>query len=194
MKIAYMKWAAVVLAGAMAGCSTPSVHPIYSENDTPLAAPGLVGTWKDKNGAPTYTLTSAGENYHLLVKSNDARSPERWEFAVRLVKIDEANFADFSAVEEERKTHDDHWGSLFVPTHMFARWLLEGDSVTVWLPKREWLEKALAEKTVTLGHTRLGGSTILITAETAELRAFLKKYGTDAGAFADQVKLERVKP
>lgn len=194
MRNAYMLYGAAVLSAVLTGCSTPSVHPIYSATDKPLAEPGLVGTWKDKAARPTYTLTRAGDNYHMLVRSNESKEPEQWEFSVRLVKIGKANFADFAAVEDERKAHDDHWGPLFVPTHMFARWALEGDSVTVWVPRREWLEKALADKTLTMPHTRLDRHTLLITAETAELRAFLKKYGTDEGAFADEVKLERVKP
>lgn len=194
-----MKWLSVALLGvalAVMGCGTPSVHPIYSKDYPPVTEPGLVGTWKQSDADTTYTVTRAGEGYRLLArdKKEGAGEVKEWAFTVRLVKIGDRAYADFYAEQKEREALDEKWGPLFVPTHLFAQWTLVGDALAVRFIDRDWLEKAMASKSVTLASTRLNKDTILITAETAELQAFLKKYGGDTSAFADQVRLERVKP
>lgn len=176
-----------------AGCATPSVHPIYTD-DTLVTDPAVVGTWKQPGERPTYTLTRVGDGYHMVVKSDDPRDPEQWEFAVRLTQIGAHRYADVTAVEEEREAHEDHWGPLFVPTHMFCRYALERDALDVWMLSRAWLRKAAGDGTVALASTPLNKDTTLITAETLQLRAFLEKHGGDAAAFPDHTRLERVKP
>lgn len=190
--------AAVILGGlawalTLGACATPSVHPIYTAADTPLIEPGLVGTWKQSGDKETYTITRAGDGYHMLVKNNEASGAKQWEFSVRLVKLGDSSFADIAAVEEERQAHEEHWGTLFVPTHMFVEWTLEKDTLTVRMLKRAWLQSALADEKITLGHTRLDASTILITADTGDLQAFLKAHAKDDAAFGDVVNLERMK-
>lgn len=190
--------AAVILGGlawalTLGACATPSVHPIYTAADTPLIEPGLVGTWKQSGDKETYTITRAGDGYHMLVKNNEASGAKQWEFSVRLVQLGDSSFADIAAVEEERQAHEEHWGPLFVPTHMFAAWALDKDTLTVRMLKREWLERTLADKKIALGCTRLDGHTLLITADTEDLQAFLKEHAKDDAAFADVVKLERAK-
>ncbi len=190
--------AAVILGGlawalTLGACATPSVHPIYTAADTPLIEPGIVGAWKQSGDKETYTITRAGDGYHMLVKNNEASGAKQWEFSVRLVKLGDTSFADIAAVEEERQAHEEHWGTLFVPTHMFVAWALDKDMLTVRMLKRAWLQSALADEKVALGHTRLDGNTILITADTGDLQAFLKAHAKDDAAFGDVVNLERMK-
>lgn len=184
---------ALVLAVIAAGCATPSVHPVYTQ-DTLVTDPGVVGTWKQADDSATYTVTRVGDGYHMLVKNNDKDDPKQWEFSVKLTQIGSHRFADVSAAEEERDAHEEHWGPLFVPTHMFCRYRVEGDAVDIRMLSRDWLRRALADGKVALGSTPLDTHTTLITSETAQLRAFLEKHGGDDAVFSDHTRLERVKP
>lgn len=177
------------MLGGLGGCATPSVHPLYTD-DTIVYEPALVGTWGQKDDAQTYSITRVGKVYHLLVKDHDPKKPQQWEFEVRLVKLGDHRYADVAAAEEERDAHEEHWGPLFVPTHMVARFAVSGDALTVWTLRHEWLKERLDAREVSLAHTRLGPGVILITATTAELQAFLRAHADNPLAF-DKTELTR---
>ena len=105
---------------------------------------------------------------------------------------------DAKEVEEERqaidrKKQEERWSTFFLPTNMFARYALDGDTLKVWIPDREKFEKALDEKKITLAHTVWSKDILLITAPTADLQRFLEAHGKDEGLFEEQ-DLRRVKP
>lgn len=188
-----MKPVAMLLVALFAmlggGCATPSVHPLYSD-DAIVYEPALVGTWGQEHNDQTYSITRVGKVYHLLVRDRDAQKQKQWEFEVRLVRLGDHRFADVAAVEEERDAHEEHWGPLFVPTHMFARFAVSGDTLTVWTLRHEWLKERLERREVTLAHTRLSPGVILITATTAELQEFMRTHSGNPLAF-DKTELKR---
>jgi hypothetical protein len=193
MSMSTKLWILVVTAAAMlTGCGTPSLHPLHSE-DKELFDSAIVGTWKDGDDAPTYTVTRVGDRYRLLVKNNKTKEPREWEMDVRLVQLGAGRFADFCAVENERRDHEERWGPLFVPTYMFAKYTVEGETLTLWMLNKGWLEKAIADKRVGLPTSRLSQNEVLITAETAQLQAFAQKHADDPAAFSDKTQLRRVK-
>lgn len=188
---------ALVAAAVFTGCATPSVHPIYTQ-DTLVEDPAVVGTWKEAGSGETYTVTRAGDAYTLVVKDNDKQRPREWKFAVRVTQIGPHRFADFSPAEDERQAHEERWGILFLPTHMFCRYTVGAtggtDTLVLRFLNRDWLRKAMADGTAALGSTTLDRQTTLLTSETPALRAFLEKFGGDDAAFADICRLQRVKP
>ena len=184
---------AFAAAVVFVGCTTPSVHPVYTA-DTLATDPAVVGTWKQADSGETYTVTRAGEGYHLLVKDNDKSKPREWEFAVRLTQIGAHRFADVAAAEKARDAHEEQWGPLFVPTHMFCRYAVAGDTLDIRMLNREWLRKAIANGSATVSTTPLDKETNLLTSETPQLRAFLEKHAGDDAAFSDRTVLTRVKP
>src|ERR1043165_6260597 len=96
---------------AVTGCATPSVHPIFSKDDAPLTEPGLVGAWKQSDSDATYTVSREGDGYRLIVRHKDDAGAKDKEhvFTVRLVKIGDAKFADFSADTGDRGAIDEKW-------------------------------------------------------------------------------------
>ncbi len=182
---------AAVLAG---GCATPSVHTIYTK-DKEVADPALVGTWKgaDSTDKSTYAVSRSADAYRLHVMNNDAQHPEEWDLEVRLVQLGSARFADIAPTDDEKGKHDDHWGPLFLPTHLLARYAVEGDSLTVWVLNADALKAAMDERKVTLSHTSPSKETLLLTAETPDLQKFLEAHGKDEGLF-NKASLQRVKP
>jgi hypothetical protein len=190
----FKRFLAMLIAVALGGCSTPSVHTIYSK-DKEVAEPALVGTWRgtDAGDKPTYAVSRAGDGYLLHVKNNEPQNPEEWDFDVQLVQLGAGRFADVAATEAERGKHDDHWGPFFLPTHLIARYTVEGDSLTVWMLNAEALKSALDDHSVTLAHTWPSKDTLLLTAETPDLQKFLGAHVKDEGLFNKAV-LQRVKP
>ncbi len=76
---------------------------------------------------------------------------------------------------------------------MFGWYELRGDSLKIHSLKREWLAKGLRDYTLRLAHTPMDNDVILITAQTAELQAFLEAHAGDDGAF-DTTELKRGGP
>ncbi len=184
----------LVAAVLLGGCSTPSIHSIYSK-DKAVAEPGLVGSWQytDPSDSPTFNLSQAGDAYRLHVKSRDPAEKEGWDFDVQLVKLGDERWFNAAPTEADRKAQGERWGPIFVPTNMFARYKLDGDTLTVWFLDRRAFNEALSDKKLTLAHTSFDKDTLLITAETPELQKFLAEHGTDAALFEEE-HLKRIKP
>jgi hypothetical protein len=174
---------------AMTGCATPSVNPIWSA-ERGISEPGIAGTWRParEEDRTTYAITERGDAYRMLVRSDDPEHPKEWEFEIRLVKLGEARFADVAAAPDERGRVGERWGPFFVPTHMIVKYALEGDSLRVWLLRREWLEASALPWT---SHSK---DVSLITAPTPDLQKFLEESAAKPRAFWEPIGLRRSRP
>jgi len=194
MRKAGWSWA-VAAAGLMmwllgaGGCSTPSVHTIATP-DTVMQEDGLVGTWQGEGESGGYVISKDGSKYAMKTMEEGGLG-ETYTFEMTLVRIGDKTYADFCAPESVQRETGDKWGPMFVPTHLFARWELKGDTLTVWMLDREWVERATQAGTVNLAHTRLDRDTVLITADTAALQKFLSEQGASSAAFANATTLKR---
>lgn len=175
------------------GCGTPSIHPVWSK-DKEIIEPALVGAWREREEKTTYTVTRDGDAYRMVVRDGDPKNPKEWTLEMHLVKLGDARFADMTTPESEQSNVGTHWGPLFIPTHMFVKYALDGDSLRVWMLDREWLEKLAADKKAALPFTSVNKETILITADTPELQAFLQAHAAEASAFGKPIELSRMKP
>lgn len=186
-------WALVLASAAfLGGCSTPSVHPIWSK-EKDFADPALVGAWRpaEKDAHETYTLSRAGEWYHLVYEAKDAKDTR--EFDVRLVQLGKLRFADIAMPESAQRELGDKWDGFEIRTHMFLRYTIEGDHLRIWCLDRKEFLAGIEAKRYTLPYTALDGDSILITADTADLQAFLERHAEDKDLFSS-ADLERIKP
>jgi hypothetical protein len=186
-------WSLVLATIVVGGCGTPSIHPLYSK-DKEATDDAIVGTWRstDKDDKTRFEVSRAGDAYRLVTRTDD-KDAEPVEFEVHLLQLGKYRFADFAAPGGDRKKQDEKWGPLFVPTHLFARYALDGDRLKVWCPNRQRLAAAVKDKKVQLAATTPKNNLLLITAETAELQKFMQEHAEDSGLY-DMVQLERVKP
>lgn len=189
-------WSLVLAVFALlSGCGTPSIHPLASE-DTTVRDPALVGTWAKADAGKDeaiYRIEESGDHYTLTVEHRESDAPEKWVFEVKLVELGKYRFVDVQAAEPDRKSVDKRWASFFVPTHLFGRYAIEGGTLKFWMLNQQWLEKSLSEQKFRLAHTSLDHDWVLITAETADLQAFLRAHAEDSGAF-DRTDLMKIKP
>lgn len=183
----------IVAAAFLGGCSTPSVHPIWSK-DKDLADPALVGAWApaEKDAKELYTVTRQGDAYHLVYKKTE-KPEETREFDVRLVKLGASRFADVTMPESAQREISDQWAVFALPVHTFLRYSIDGDRLHIWCLESKAFEAGLKAKTFTLAHTSLDDDTVLITAETPDIQAFLEKHAEDKDLFAP-AELQRAKP
>lgn len=180
------------------GCSTPSVHTIWSA-DRSVKEPGLVGAWKQvqKDGSDpgtTYTVAAVDdEKSALVITSKEDGKEQAWSFELRTVELGKARFADVTLDEKTRHDLSDRHGPLAIPTHMFVKYKLEGDALTVWTMDRGWLRGVRADRPEGLAATRLDSEVELITADTARVQTFLAAHAEDAKAWSGVVELRRGK-
>jgi hypothetical protein len=186
---------ALASALLLAGCATPSVHPIYTK-DKEATDDRLVGSWRDEDGKSLYAVAQAKAGYLLHIGSKPADAadkPVNSDFELHLVDIGAHRFVDVSASATDRDQIDKEHSTLFVPTHMFARIEIKGDELTAWYLKEDWMRKHIA--TGAISGTPLDDGpqgSVLITADTEKLQAFLRTHAEDENAWNKEV-LRRVK-
>ena len=181
----------VLAAITLGGCGTPSVHALYSKDKEATDA-AAVGVWRSKDDKTRFEVVREGDAYRLVVRK-DEKDGEPIEFEVHLVQLGKHRFADFTAPGQDRKKQDEKWGPLFVPTHLFARYSVDGDRLRVWCPNRQRIAAAIKDRKLQLATTRVSDDVLLITAETADLQKVMEEHAEDASLF-DLVELERIKP
>jgi len=178
----------LALAGAAlstVGCYVQSIQPLYTDKTIAFDAE-LVGTWvadEDEEYVFTVSDTTRGA-YTLLLDEGGATA----RFEAVLVELSEAAFLDIfpETPGSESTFYLDH----MLRVHNILR--VEMDADTLWVADfdAEWLQTALDKKRVKLAHVPLDGA-VLLTAPTAELQAFVKKYAKTPEAFSEPAKFVR---
>lgn len=79
-----------------------------------------------------------------------------------------------------------------IPVHTFAKVVIEKDKIKFKWFNGEWLEKLIEENRIRIRHEN-NGDFILLTAKSAELQKFLKKYLNSEDAFKDGLEVELAK-
>ena len=77
-----------------------------------------------------------------------------------------------------------------IGAHLFARMEIFTDSCRYTMMDHEWLKNSLSESTENLAYEMVDDA-IILTANTAELQIFFKKYADDSEAFIDRTLLLR---
>jgi hypothetical protein len=192
--------AGLVLAGVLAtGCRIRffqvSVHPFVHATD---AAGDLSGRWvSEGRAAEGLDFAPAGEN-EWRVDIFDAKAGVEGQEAsggvVRLGRVGEALYWDMTA--EEADSTGDLAKEHLLELHSVARVRLDGDTMELAFLDPGWITEALADGRVNLAHfgegKGEGDHSIILTARTEELEAFLQAYGDVPEAFSEPEVYHRV--
>lgn len=181
-------WHALILAALAGGC-VPSLNPLYTEKDL-VFEPGLVGTWAgDKDTTWTFEKRG-GKSYRLTYTEKGV--PARFE--AHLVRLGGSLFLD-TYPDGSEMPRNNFYRAHFIPAHFISKVELAGNELNLVLLNPDWMNKGIREKKLSIRHEPLGKDRLLLTASTAELQTFVRKYANDPKAFQLNAtdKLTRVK-
>ena len=185
--------ASVVVAGALAalvlaGCVVTSVYPWYTDKDV-VFDPALVGTWsfpESKTNEFWQFEKLDGQTYKLTIVDSDDK---RTEFDARLFTLDNRRYLDFLP---RNRTGEG------IPAHYLMRVDAVTPALDLALLDYGWLEKLATAEPNAIRHTFVpkpigesGNGDLVLTANTAELQAFLRKHAANTNAFPQPTKLKR---
>jgi hypothetical protein len=181
---------------SVAGCDDSgnpfvvSLQPFYTKVDLE-ADPGLIGTWRDKEGDVSFTFEEGAEKeYTLVVKEREGGQETSGEFEAHLMRLGGSIFIDFfpknnSGEDEFHRVH-------FFRGHSIARAELGQDSMQMAFLSASWLDARIKEKSIDTPHEKADGS-LLLTGTTDEVQELAYLYANDEKAFADPLALERTR-
>jgi hypothetical protein len=181
---------------SVAGCDDSgnpfvvSLQPFYTKVDLE-ADPGLIGTWRDKEGDVSFTFEEGAEKeYTLVVKEREGGQETSGEFEAHLMRLGGSIFIDFfpknnSGEDEFHRVH-------FFRGHSIARAELGQDSMQMAFLSASWLDARIEEKSIDTPHEKADGS-LLLTGTTDEVQELAYLYANDEKAFADPLALERTR-
>ncbi len=188
-----------VCAAILAGCSVPSLNPLYSK-DVIADDPGLEGSWASEKGEVFAKVARTGPGEYTvaaaLMGDNADERPRPEVLTARLVKLGETTFIDLVLHEEQRSDLTRDHNFLAVRTYQILKIKRDGDTLTVWGPEYDRYKSLLTSGESKLDHLRLsdhdGGPELVITAPTPDLQAFFKAHADDQALFNDSAVFKRV--
>jgi hypothetical protein len=154
------------------GC-TPSLHPIYTENDLVFES-SLIGQWTEDDSDEIWEFSKEGASEYKLVITDEG------PFSAHLTKVKGKLFLDFFPDEPELK-EGGFYKSHLLRVHSFAYVSRIEPTLQMALPNPGWLEKYVAENPDSIRHEKVEDR-IIITAGTKALQAFWLKHRGDHSA------------
>lgn len=174
----------------LAGCVVTSVYPYFTAKDIVFDS-ALVGKWTEKqkeHSSDEYWQFSKtnGMAYILTVRDGE----DVTEFKAHLFQLKNRRFIDAEPTKREGDFIPPHY---LLQVHRFTTNELEMSVINY-----EWLEELVTRKPSAIAHhwvdrdeAKKEKGTLVLTADTAKLQAFVLKYAADTNAFAEPFKMIR---
>jgi hypothetical protein len=190
----------LLIASAMllGGCLVMSLHPFFTDNDA-VFEKSLVGVWGDASGKATLTVRQFGANaYRVTYLQHDishangkTRDGEPGEFEAHLGKIGNTLFLDLYPDKDSwDRLRNEALAVHLAPTHSISKISLEDDKLVIAGLEHDWLKDLVSKNNLAIGHEKVEGA-IVLTASTATLQEFLRKYAAEPKAFATGEEFHR---
>jgi len=187
-----------LLAGILGGCiPVMSLHPLYTEENL-VFEEKLLGTWvDDSNNIWEFKDANEQEKTYKLIFSDD--EGKKGSFVVHLAKFKDRLFLDVFPSElswelEESNKVEWVYNTIFlIPGHSFIIIDSIEPKLKIRITDDDEMEKLLAEDPNAVKHEIVDG-TLVLTASTKELQAFVLKYADDSRVFSEEIILSRKKP
>lgn len=179
----------------------PSLQALFSDGDCE-AVPGLLGDWNWTHGnlSGTWTIQKLDDSRFRLISHNEENKDQDTgnmpAFDICVAHLGTQLFFDatWQAISPNGKQVLDRNGSPFwIPLHLIGRLKIEEGALHFELLEDDWLQSMLKSGriTVTNAPDDAGGS-YMLTAPSAELKAFVLTFATDPEAFSYEEEFERV--
>lgn len=195
-----MKTKIIILVSCLSfllpGCLVISIHPFYTEEDI-IYKPELTGTWIDHDSG-TWIIAQhmqfdglfkpdrPGRSYEIKFTDNKGTSV----FIAHLFQLGKEMYLDF--YPENQDKGNDFENFHFVPSHSLARVEFKNGQIIIGWYNQEWLLGLFNQNKIRIAHERTpydidekdpASYEVVLTASTADLQKFIRKYGNDPNAF-----------
>jgi hypothetical protein len=196
----YTPWILMIIPiyFAIVVCCTPSLHPIYTEEDI-IFDPALIGTWSGDASEETWEFAqhdAVDDAYVLICTDEDGDSGN---FLTRLVEIGDYMFLDLLPAGEESGDNGvgDISDILMVPMHGFILVDQIEPSLNYRIMDDDWIADFLEQNPGVLKHELeteyySNEARLLLTASTEDLQAFLIEHIETEGAYGEVEVLYRI--
>jgi len=176
---------AMAMTALLSGCLTRSIHPIYSD-DTLVFDERLIGSFEDDEGIWTFSRDGSDSYTAVHVDENGLVG----EFEAHLAEINDALILDLYPKEWPNEASE-MLGNFLIRVHWFFRVDAMDDALTLAAMDSDWLEDHLKAFPETIGYTVVD-DTVVLTAETERLQAFVGAHVRNADAWSDPEDYERL--
>ncbi len=176
----------------ISGCWVESINGLAetgrSEKDPDVIVDDrLIGSWNilspeddDKCSREQVTIAQKDQIYEAKWSALQGCNDKDQSFQARLVKLDTYYFFDVFAAQAD--VCDTCLGK-----HQIFQLKFDGDGFTLTPIDSDWLKASVAARTINLA--TMPDNPELITAPTAELKAFCRKFAADKTAFRPDARL-----
>lgn len=176
----------LALVLSLGGCVT-SLQPLVTDENAVVDA-DLIGTWKQTNGDSTWEFQSENRGYHVIITAEQGK---RGEFHGLLTELDGRRYLDLKPDLDSLETLDFYKWHL-LPMHSFLRLDVTDDKMDLALMNIQWLQQYLQQHPGAIATQEIDDRHVL-SAPTAELRAFVAAHDAEPEFFMDPIELERTK-
>lgn len=158
----------------LSGCWIVSVHPLYTD-DTLAYDERLVGIW-NADGATLVVLAAGDKKYGVQYTDTSPPIRKTTLLEAQLVKLGDQLYLDvYPSPEVDAGDEAAHR----IAVHSFWRVSLDADKLNLTPIDSDWLDKQLEKDAATIRTAPLRRATLL-TASTAELQEFIRRYDKQA--------------
>lgn len=188
-----------LLAGLLGGClPVMSLHPLFTEKDLTFDEK-LLGTWVDDSNETTWQFTDTNKPkkaYNLIFTDKEG---QKGSFVAFLVILKKELFLDVYPSEsflgsDPNKVQWVYNTLLLMPVHTFIKVNAIVPQLKLQLTDDDELKKLLKEDPNAIEHTLIEPEdSLVLTAPTKELQAFVLKYADDRRVFTEEKILTRKK-
>ncbi len=174
-------------------CCTPSLHPIYTDEDV-VFYPELLGVWVDVEEAGiTLEFTQLEDNAYRLKLTDEGDLPG--SFIAHLVSIGDLLYMDIYPEQPDMETSGIYLYHT-LPIHSFTRIDSIEPELIISSIDQDWLDQYLQENPDVIANEiytdAWGSDRILLTAPTEEIQAWLIENADELQMEDDPLVLAKV--
>lgn len=174
------------------GCMVRSLQPIYTEKDI-ITLPTLEGTWKaDDEGKDTFAFVREDNYYRFSMTESDSTLVGVAHFAkigkrtYLDLSFDETAFPgmDESTLDPKAKSYIQSVMCMSTPIHLFYQVEVANNVLRTREMSYAWAKTRRENGRLWIDHVAQGDSTLL-TADTARVQRFLRRWENSDDAWGD---------
>lgn len=178
---------------ALVVCCTPTLHPIYTDEDI-VFYPELLGVWVgDEDTDIQLEFTQYEENVYRLVLTDEENLTGN--FIVHLVSIGDLLYMDLYPEGPDLDTSNIYYFHL-VPIHSFTRIDSIDPQLSISMIDGDWLDEFMEENPDVLSYEMLqddwSGERLLFTANTGDIQDWLIEYAENEEMYGEPLVFTRI--